>query len=82
MALTKSVVIDRIDIMADGVMFLRTVTRAFDDDGSVIGERIVRQALTPGLDVTAQPARVRQICNVVWTPAVIAAYQAALAAAR
>jgi hypothetical protein len=82
MALTKATIIDRIEIMSDGVIFVRTVTRAFDDDGSVLGERIVRTTLTPGQDVTAQPAKVRAICNLVWTPAVVAAYQAAVAAAK
>jgi hypothetical protein len=82
MALTKTTLIDRIEIMADGVIFVRTVTRAFDDDGSVLGERIARATLTPGQDVTAHPVKVRAICNLVWTPAVIAAYAAAMAAAK
>lgn len=76
MALTKTQTTDRIEIMADGVIFVRNVLRAFDDDGTMIGERIRRDTLIPGQDVSAQPAKVRQVCNLIWTPAIIAAYAA------
>jgi len=35
-----------------------------------------RTSLTPGQDITDQPANVQAICNAAWTPEVIAAYQA------
>lgn len=42
-------------------------------------ERHHRQVLVPGQDVTSFPNKLKQICAVVWTPAVIAAYQAKVA---
>jgi hypothetical protein len=39
-----------------------------------------RSSLTPGQDLTGQPAQVVAIANTVWTPEVISAYQAMLAA--
>jgi hypothetical protein len=69
--------------MADGVIFVRTVTRAFDDDGSVLGERILRTTLTPGQDVTAQPAKVQgHLQSGLDASGDYAAYQAAQAAAK
>jgi hypothetical protein len=38
-----------------------------------------RTSLTPGQDLTGQPAQVVAIANTVWTAEVIAAYQAMLA---
>ena len=81
MALTKQLVIDRIEILEDGTLQVRQRLTALDDDGSKIGERYNRYVLTPGQDVTAQPTRIRQIAGVVWTPQVIADYQAKQAAA-
>lgn len=51
-------------------------TRVILDGTDVIGEKHFRQVLYPGQDVSAFPAKTRAICNFVWTPAVIAAYEA------
>lgn len=76
MALTKQLVIDRIEILEDSTIQVRQRLTAYDDDGSKIGERYSRYVLAPGQDVTAQPAKIRQIAQVLWTPQVIADYQA------
>jgi hypothetical protein len=55
-------------------------TRIISENNEPVGERIFRQILEPGQDVSSFPPKVRAICNFVWTPAVIAAYQAAKAA--
>jgi hypothetical protein len=81
MAITKTVVIDQITIQEDGLILVRQATRVFDDDGTKIGERFFRLTLEPGVDVTSYPQRLQRIAAAVWTPAVIAAYQAARAAA-
>lgn len=70
-----------IGILDDGQIELRRTRLVFDDaDGSVIGERHHRQMLEPGQDVTPFSARVRRVCEAVWTPAVIAAFETAKAA--
>jgi hypothetical protein len=66
-------------ILDDGQIEFRR-TRVIVDGTEVIAEKHHRQVLEPGQDVTALPNKVRQICAVVWTPAVIAAYAAAKAA--
>lgn len=67
-----------IGILDDGQIEFRK-TRVIMDGIEFVGEKHHRQVLEPGQDVTAQPAKVRQICQLIWTPAVIAAYLAAKA---
>jgi hypothetical protein len=67
-----------IGICDDGQIEFRQ-TRVITD-GADVFEKHHRQALAPGQDVTTFPAKLRNICAVVWTPAVIAAYSAAKAA--
>jgi hypothetical protein len=49
------------------------------EDGNQLSQTYHRTSLTPGQDLTGQPANVVAICNVAWTSEVIAAYQAELA---
>jgi hypothetical protein len=67
-----------IGVLEDGQIEYRK-TRVLTD-GPDVFEKHFRQVLEPGQDVTSFPAKLRQICAVVWTPAVIAAYLAAKAA--
>ena len=68
-----------ITILDSGILEVRRTVRAFDDDGSFLGERHHRGTFTPGTPLTDLPAgRIRQVANVVWTAAVIAAYQASV----
>lgn len=80
MALTATNTINSIVIEENGLVILQLARRAFDDDGTLIGERLQRTILEPGNDVSSQAQRVQRICQVVWTQAVIDAYQAAKAA--
>jgi hypothetical protein len=45
-------------------------------NGEEIAKTYHRWALTPGQDVSDQPANVQAIAAAAWTPEVIAAYQA------
>lgn len=76
--LTKETVIDKIEILEDGTIQIRRALRVFDDDGSLIGQQYHREVLIPTTPLASVPAgRLRQHAQVEWTPAVIAAYQAA-----
>ena len=75
MALTKETVVDQITINENGIVLYREATRIMED-GNQISQTYHRTSLTPGQDLTDQPANVVAICNVAWTPEVIAAYQA------
>jgi hypothetical protein len=77
MTLTEQKVIDKIEVVENGIVQVREATRILKD-GDQIAQTYRRWALTPGQDLTGQPANVVAICNVVWTEEVIAAYQAQL----
>jgi DNA-binding transcriptional LysR family regulator len=75
MALTKETVVDQITVTENGVVLYRQATRIMED-GNQISQTYHRTSLTPGQDLTGQPANVAAICNLTWTEEVIAAYQA------
>jgi len=81
MAITKQAVIDQITIQENGIILYREATRIIED-GKELTKTYHRTSLTPGQDLTGQPANVVAIANVVWTPEVIAAYEAQLEANR
>lgn len=66
-------------ILDDGQIELRKTKVVTDDEGETY-ERHHREVLEPGQDVSTYPPRVRALCNLIWTPAVITAYVAAKAA--
>ena len=78
MALTKSIAVDQITVVENGIVLYREAT-TIKEDGEEISKKYHRTSLTPGQDLTGQPEKVVAICNVAWTPAVIAAYQAQIA---
>ena len=74
MALSKTTSIDQITVTENGIILYREATRIIED-GKQLSETYHRTSLTPGQDLTGQPANVVAICNVSWTEEVIAAYQ-------
>ena len=75
MSLTKEVVIDKIEVVENGTVQVRQATRIMED-GQQLSSSYHRWSLSPGQDVSTQPANVQAICQAAWTPEVIAAYQA------
>jgi len=75
MALTKEVAIDQITVTENGIVLYREAT-TIKEDGEEISKKYHRTSLTPGQDLAGQPEKVVAICQVAWTPAVIAAYEA------
>lgn len=80
MAITATTTLDQIVIDEFGVILVRAVRRAFDDDGSLIGQRYLRELFEPGANVSTQPAVIRRVAQAVWTQAVIDAWIAKKAA--
>ena len=74
MALTKTTNIDQITVTENGIVLYREATRIMED-GNELSKTYHRTSLTPGQDLTGQPANVVAICNAAWTAEVIAAYQ-------
>jgi hypothetical protein len=81
MALTKTTVVDQVTVTENGIVLYREATRIMED-GNQISQTYHRSSLTPAQDLTGVPANVVAICNAAWTAEVIAAYQAAQAAAE
>jgi len=80
MSLTKTTTVDQITVTENGIVLYREATRIMED-GNQISQTYHRSSLSPGQDLTGQPANVVAICNAAWTAEVVAAYQAAQAAA-
>jgi hypothetical protein len=73
--ITKETTVDQITIQENGIILYREATRIIED-GKELTKTYHRSSLTPGQDLTGQPANVVAICETVWTEEVIAAYQA------
>ena len=80
MTIEKIKVIDQITATENGTILFREATRIVED-GVQLSESYHRSSLAPDSDLTDVPAQVAAIAAVVWTPEVIAAYQAAQAEA-
>jgi hypothetical protein len=81
MSLTKTTTVDQITVTENGIILYREATKIIED-GVELTKTYHRSSLTPGQDLTGQPAQVVAIANTVWTPEVIAAYQAMQEAQR
>lgn len=75
MALEKIEVVDRIEVLENGCVQVRTKT-AIMEDGQQISGSYHRHVVTPGDIYNNEDARVQAICAATHTPEVVAAYQA------
>jgi hypothetical protein len=76
MALEKIAVVDRIEVLENGCVQVRTKT-AIMEDGKQISGNFHRHVVAPGTDYSGEDARVQAICAATHTDEVIAAYKAA-----
>jgi len=77
MALTEQTIVDKIEVVENGSVQVRTATVIKRDDVE-INRSFHRHVLTPGSDLTDQDARVSAIATATWTDEVVTAYQASL----
>jgi len=77
--LEKIEIVDRIEVIENGCVQVRTKT-AIMEDGKQISGTFHRHVVTPGDDYSGEDARVQAICAATHTAEVVAAYQAAQAA--
>lgn len=75
MALEKIVIADRIEVLENGCVQVRTKT-AIMEDGQQISATFHRHVIAPGDDYSNEEPRVQAICDATHTPEVIAEYQA------
>lgn len=79
MALEKVEIVDRIEVLEDGCIQVRTKT-AIMEDGAQISGNFHRHVVAPGADYSGEDARVQAICAATHTAEAIADYQAATVA--
>jgi hypothetical protein len=73
MALEKIQVVDRIEVIENGVIQVRTCTR-IKEDGVEISSKFHRHVVVPGADYSAEDAKVQAIAASIHTQEVIDAY--------
>lgn len=76
--LEKVQIVDRIEVLENGSVQVRTKT-AIMEDGKQISGNFHRHVIAPGSDYSAEDARVQSICAATHTADVIAAYNASVA---
>jgi archaellum component FlaF (FlaF/FlaG flagellin family) len=75
MALEKVEIVDRIEIVENGIVQVRTKT-AILENGTEISNKFHRHVVAPGDDYSAQESRVKAVCAATHTKAVVDAYKA------
>jgi hypothetical protein len=74
MALTENTSIDQIEIVNNWNIQVRQAT-VIEKDGVQVARSFHRWVLTPDMDISGQEQKVKDICNVAWTPEVRQAYE-------
>ena len=83
MALTKETVVDKIEVLENGIVQVRTATRVLED-GVQLSSSFHRHFLEPSTkdsgswadtDISGEDARVQAVATATWTSAVKTAYQ-------
>jgi len=75
MALSKTVVCDRMEVLQDAQIQVRTAT-IVAEDGVELSRSFHRHVLEPGDDTTGEDDRVTAVAAAAWTPEVIAHWDA------
>ena len=83
MAITKEIVVDKIEVLEMGQVQVRTAT-VIKEDGAELNRNFHRHVLQPrtktgdtwgDTDISGEDARVQAICNATWTSDVKSAYE-------
>ena len=78
MALNKNTVVDRIEVLEDGQIQVRTAT-IIDEDGTELSRSLHRHVLVPGDDTSGEVQRVQDIATATWTAQVVSDWEAFVA---
>ncbi len=85
MAITKEILADKIEVLEDGVVQVRTAT-VIKEDGTEMTRTFHRHMLDPSTktesgwgdtDISSEASNVQAICNAVWTSSIKTAFQEA-----
>ena len=73
MTIQTNIIIDSINVLANGVLEIRQATQLIDSaTNEKVGESFTRWTLNPGDSITSQDPKVQAIANATWTTEVIA----------
>ena len=79
MALTEKTIIDKVELIENNSIQVRTAT-IIEKDGAELTRTFHRHVVVPGADITNEDPKVQAIANAIWTEEVIAAYSASISA--
>jgi len=79
MSLEKVTSVDRIEVIENGCIQVRTKT-AIKEDGVEISSKFHRHVVAPGDDYSGEDSRVQAICAAIQTAEVTSSYKAVIAA--
>ena len=79
MALTEKTIIDKIELIENNSIQVRTAT-IIEKDGTELTRTFHRHVVAPGADITNEDPKVQAIANAIWTEEIIAAYSASISA--
>jgi hypothetical protein len=65
MSLTKENVVDKIEVLENGIIQVRAAIRVLED-GEIISQSYHRHALSPGDDLTNEDPKVVAVANAAW----------------
>jgi hypothetical protein len=73
MALTEKTIIDKIEVIENNSIQVRTAT-VIEKDGVEISRTFHRHVVHPSQDISGEDAKVQAIASAIWTEEIIAAY--------
>lgn len=73
MALTEKTITDKIEVLENNSIQVRTAT-IIEKDGVEISRTFHRHVVNPSDDISGEDAKVQAVANAVWTEEIIAAY--------
>ena len=65
MSLTKETVVDKIEVLENGIIQVRAAMRVLED-GEIISQSYHRHVLLPGDDLTNEDPKVVAVANAAW----------------
>lgn len=74
MALIEKEIIDKIEIVENNCIQIRTAT-IIEKDGVELTRTFHRHAITPLTDISEENPKVQAIANAIWTPEVVEEYR-------
>jgi len=78
MQLNERAIVSIVEITPNGTIQVRLANQILNGE-TVKSQTFHRYCLAPGSDLTGQPEQVVTVATAVWTPEVIAAYEAQIA---